>query len=413
MTGAQFDLQQLDQIDQLGSGPDGAYTLTVSQRPRGLVSQIVTVIVRPGEFFHSLTLHWASRQWVLIGALVLILVGLSAVKYQTASQASTGGGDAALGGDLSGASIDPFGGGGGGASIDGGFDTGIPSGGVPTAGGASAEPSATDRWTSALIAGSNVLLAWFILAVLLGLVPLMNGRAPRFGNTLQVAVWASVPLGLMAALQMVYFLLGGTAGGAGLSGLLTEWSRYDTLSEPVQKVAMSAAGRLTLFAVWALVLAYIGGRRALRGRWWVVLPVVLAWAAIIVVLPVLFGTVDLPQSDEVAQGDGMEMLDPSMMDGGLMGEGDSMGEGDFMGEPGMDGMPLEGMDGVPLDGTAEAAPGGESVPFATGEAPEDEAIVPEPDVNSDSAPRDAAGEQPSMSVEQAPDAQSAPIIKKP
>ncbi|WP_162909678.1 YIP1 family protein [Aggregatilinea lenta] len=369
MTSAQSDLQQLEQIEQLGRGPNGPYTLTVPPRQRGLVSQVTMVLVRPGEFFDALAIVRTSRQWVWIAAVVLALVGLSAVRYQSASQ-QVADGDPAGGADVSGGvPIDPFGGSGG-VAVEGSFDTGLSDTGAPSAGGAVSDKDVTDEWTTALIAGSNVLLAWGILAVLLGVVSLMNGRAPRFGHNVQVAVWASVPLGLMAGLQMIFFLMGGSAGAAGLSGLLADWSGYASLSEPVQKLAVSAAERLTLFAVWTVALAYIGARHALRGRWWVVVPVVVAWAAIIIVLPVLAGTVDLPQSDEVAQGDDLQMVDPAMMDGGMPGEADSMIE------PGMEGALPDGMGGInglddtnglPLDGTAEAAPG-EVGPFATEDA---------------------------------------------
>lgn len=407
MTGTQSELQQLEQIEQMGRGPNGAYALTVPPRSRGLVSQATMVLVRPGEFFDALAVARGSRQWVWIAAVVLVLVGLSAVRYQSASEAAVSG-DQPVGGDLSGGvPVDPFGG--GGVAVEGSFDTGFPDAGLPPTDVASSEENVTDRWTTALIAGSNVLLAWGILAVLFGLVSLMNGRAPRFGHNVQVAVWASVPLGLMAGLQMIYFLMGGSAGASGLSGLLAEWSGYESLSEPAQKLAVSAAERLTLFALWMLVLAAIGGRHALRGRWWVVLPVVAAWAAIMVVLPVLAGTVDLPQSEDAAQGDGTEMLDPSMMDGGGMIEPD---EGGGMIEPGMEG----------------ALPG-ERDPLATGEAEGTESVIPETAtqdaVSSEPSgsenesepvmiPRDEGGAQPSSSGDQSSGVQPlAPVIKRP
>ena len=387
MTGAQSDLHQLEQIEQLGRGPNGAYTLTVPPRPRGLVSQVTMVLVRPGEFFDSLAIMRGSRQWVWIAAVVLVVVGLSAVRYQSASK-QVADGDQVLGGDLSGVPVDPFGG--GGVVVESGLDTGFPDAGVPSGGAASSGEDVTGNWTTALIASSNVLVAWGILAVLFGVVSLMNGRAPRFGHNVQVAVWASVPLGLMAGLQMIYFLMGGSAGASGLSGLLAEWSGYSSLSEPAQRMAVSAAERLTLFSLWALALAYIGGRHALRGRWWVVLPVVVAWAAIIVVLPVLAGTVDLPQSEDVVQGDGTEMLDPSMTDGGITTE------------PGIDGALPEEFD-----------------PLAVTEAPGAETINPEGDSSpgasgSDAAPLEQDEAQPPASGDEASSVQpAAPITKGP
>jgi hypothetical protein len=160
-----------------------------------------------------------------------------------------------------------------------------------------------------------VVVAWLLLALILGIVPFMNGVLPNLGRNLQIAVWASLPLGLMALIQLIYVWRGGQLGEPGLSGLLPDWDTYRAMNESQKTVALSLAIRLTLFGLWTLILVYLGGRSALRGKRLVVLLAVLSWAVLIVVLPVLAGSIDLP-GDELEPG--TELIDPSMGDPGMM-----------------------------------------------------------------------------------------------
>ncbi len=123
--------------------------------------------------------------------------------------------------------------------------------GVPQDGQAASSGSdVSESWTTALIASSNIVLAWLLLVVLLCEVSLARGKRPRLAHNVQIAVWASVPLGLMAVLQIVYYAAGGQAGEPGLAGLLPEWGRYADLSRGQRSLLLSGATRATLFGLW-------------------------------------------------------------------------------------------------------------------------------------------------------------------
>ncbi|MDL1884032.1 hypothetical protein FBR01_10325 [Anaerolineae bacterium CFX8] len=269
-------------------------------RPRGLVGQISTVLLEPGTFFRALPLNEGSRQWVWAALLILALVGFSAVRQEALS----GG---AAGGTASPPALNQ--GGSGGSSLFPSDSSGFPGGALPspfdTGAGTGTDSSASGSnvsatWTTALLAASSVILGWVVQMVMLCEVSLFNGTAPRLGRNLQIAVWSTVPVGLMAALQLLYFAAGGTAGQPGLSGLLAEWDIYADMPVFGKSVLLSLTSRLTLFWLWSLVLLYIGGRMALRGKTWAVLLVVVAWALVVVLLPVLTGAVAAPESETPA-----------------------------------------------------------------------------------------------------------------
>lgn len=277
-----------------------------SMRPRSLVGQAATLLFQPGKFFRTLPSLQETRQWFWIALLVLGLVAFSTVRTQTTSQETTSGGTTPAdmttppGLDLSGSS--GGGGGGGGVIISGGgkglYDAGpggtSSDGSTPAASGKSPEKVSAD-WQKAAIAASNILLVWLILAIMLCEVPpLSSGAWPRFRQNLHIAIWASTPLAMMAALQLVYHWAGGQIGKPGLSGLLPEWSKYQHLSRGQQTLLLSFATRFTLFEWWTVILVYIGARQALRGKRWVVMQVVAAWIALIIVLPVLSGSIKAP-----------------------------------------------------------------------------------------------------------------------
>lgn len=267
-------------------------------RPRGLVGQISLVLLEPGAFFRALPFVENSRQWVWAALLILALVGISAVRQ-----------DALLNGDTGVTPIDSGifpGGDGGGGGIGRPVGPGVVIPSDPFGGGEAppvpAEPtvSSTDvsaTWTTALLAASSVILGWFILALLLCEVSLFNGVAPSLGRNVQIAIWTSVPFGLMAALQLLYYAAGGTVGEPGISGLLARWDGYAALPAFTKSLLLSLTSRLTLFWLWSLVLLYIAGRMALRGKAWAVLIVVVVWVIVVVVVPVLTGAVTVADDE--------------------------------------------------------------------------------------------------------------------
>ncbi|MBZ0308381.1 MAG: YIP1 family protein [Anaerolineae bacterium] len=282
------------QIQPVGNGNN--HQLAQRMRSRSLWAQLWMVILQPGVFFRTLSPLADTRQWLWIGVLILAVVGVSAVRYKEQTTSNNAGSIAAIfnnAGNLPGVDL--------GLGNGGDFSAPIPDAGpgLPVGGGSAGSSSGvSSTWTTALVAASGIILGWFIVTVLLSEVSLFNGRSPRMGQNFQIAIWSSVPIGLMAALQLVYYAAGGTAGQVGLSGLLTDWSGYADLSGFLKSLILSLATRMTLFWIWSLVLIYIGARHVLLGKWWASLLVVIAWSVLIIVLPVLSGDIEAPQPVE-------------------------------------------------------------------------------------------------------------------
>lgn len=285
-----------EQNDPLALRPQA---LAARQRPRNLISQFTSALLRPGQFFHGLLPLGETRQWLAAAFLILVLIGAVAVRQAALSGgASVAPADPSLGGDFGG----DFGGGDfGGGDFGGDFgggDFGGPPPGLPTDGGApvSASSSITADLTTGLVAASHIVLGWLILAVLLIEVSLFNGRLPQLGMNFQIAIWSSAPLMLMAILQLLYYSAGGMPGGAGLSGLLPEIQGLTEQPPLIQALALSLASNFTLFWLWSLVLVYFGARFALRGKRLAALIVVLFWVVVQVLVPVLTGAIPLPEA---------------------------------------------------------------------------------------------------------------------
>ncbi len=273
-------------------------------RPRSLWSQVWTVALQPTAFFQALPqTPSSSRQWFWVAVLILVLTGFSAVRQE----ALRGGSDTTT--DFSSAPLpgfsDPFSGGGSSSDLSG-LPGQFPGEGptspiVPDTSGSSDTAS---TWVTALISGSHIILGWAILSILLCEVSLFNGVSPNLGQNIQIAIWTTVPLGIMAGLQLVYYAAGGQPGTDGIAGLLPLWSGYDQQPQFVRSLLLSLASRTTLFWLWSLVLVYIAARIALQGKHWAIIPVVLAWVVILTVVPVLTGAIAAP---EVAPGQSSDL----------------------------------------------------------------------------------------------------------
>lgn len=91
---------------------------------------------------------------------------------------------------------------------------------------------------------------------------------------LQIAVWASTPLALMAGLQLLYLNAGGVVGQPGISGMFAE---SPNLSPFIRSLTHSLTAQVTVFWIWSLILLYMGARYTLNGRWWACLLAVVMW----------------------------------------------------------------------------------------------------------------------------------------
>ncbi len=242
-----------------------------SARRRGLWQQIGAVLLSPAAFFRTLPPLGESRQWLWVALLLLLLVGVSAVQQQNSRQAATESGLVVSQPGQVPAAGNP-------ASV---FGAGGVSGELP------GDAPVSARWTAALIAASGLIVTWLLQALVLGEASLLAGSAPSFSQNLHIVIWASAPLGLMAALQIVYVLAGGTIGQPGLSGLVGVLPGYAAWPVLLQAVLEALAARLTLFWLWGLALTYLGLRHALGlPRWSTVLAVSL-WAGLVILAPVV------------------------------------------------------------------------------------------------------------------------------
>ena len=220
-----------------------------SRRTSGsLWSYLRDVLLHPVSFFRQLPAR-DSRAWLWAGLLILLLIGVSAVR-QSAPQ----------GGDV------PF----------------------------------SDQLVTALLAAGQLVIGWLGLMLTLALIPMLHGRAPSLALTWRVAVWASVPFGLLALAQIGYIALGETITGSGIAPVIPEIPGYDDIDPATQILLQRAASQITLFGLWQIALLFVGGRNSLGGAWWSVLLTLLIWLGLALWLP---GIVELltnpPPPDEL------------------------------------------------------------------------------------------------------------------
>jgi hypothetical protein len=293
------------------------YRLATSARPRSLIGQFFTVLLQPRDYFLALPQVQAGAQWLWMALIMLALAGVVAVR-----QASLADGGGAASDTPSDIGFDP--------SIDGGFppdagggflpDAGFPGGDfAPIETGGTSGADTASNWTTAVIAASSFVLIWGVQAFLLSEVSLFKGRAPLLGQNLRIAIWSTVPLGIMLVLQLLFYAAGGQVGQPGIAGLLAEWEGYAAQSPVVQALLLSLASRLTIFWLWSLILLYFGARYALRGRWWSSVLVVVLWAAFVVLVPVATGQITALETEAPisldsgipADGEGEPPFDPA------------------------------------------------------------------------------------------------------
>jgi hypothetical protein len=305
---------------QIRELPPQEMPLAQRVRPRSLTSQISAALLQPVYFFRTLPTMGETRQWLWVGLLILLLIGFSAVRQEALTATNTG---------IDGPSID-FGGGFG-APVDGGDFGGAPidggaippdfGGGVPVDGGGTGTgANVTATLTTGIIAASGIFVGWIILTLLLSEVSLLRGRAPRLGQNFQIAVWSSLPLALMAFLQILYYAAGGAVGAPGVSRLLERWDGYAAQSPFVRSLLLSLASTLTIFWLWKLMMLYFGARFALNGRRWAAMLVVISWIVVSIVTPVLTGAIEAPDLTDTTEplpdfGSEVPFDDPEFPDG--------------------------------------------------------------------------------------------------
>jgi hypothetical protein len=243
-----------------------------------ILTQVLKLFIQPKAFFRALPMN---RQWLLAALLVLAIAGFTG----TTQIQSTGSSSANSSGTSSTSSF----------SLST-LQESATSAQTSTTTAAAAQQTTTSATTdsntalmNALVAAAGIMAMWGGQAVLLSLVTMLRGYAPNIGKSLQIAVWASLPLALMLALRYAHFAAGGTGGSLGLSLLLTQWSTYPALPQFLRQVLAAFMSNVTLFALWNLGLLYVGARYALDGKRWSVALIVAMWIVAATVVPVFVG----------------------------------------------------------------------------------------------------------------------------
>lgn len=225
---------------------------------RGLLTDLIMLIMQPVSFFAALGRKPSSHTlWVALLILAVLIFNSLQNPVGMSGQASVDM-PAVSGFPGEGMPFDP------GFSLDGGE-------------GASAATDPSAQWMNAISAAATQILQWLVLALLLMEVPVFNKRRPQFNKNIQIVVWASFPLALMAMLQSIFIAAGGSIAHAGFSGFLEDWAAFSFLNIRAQSLIHALASELTLFWLWSLYLIYLGARKTLRGKQSVVLLVLISW----------------------------------------------------------------------------------------------------------------------------------------
>lgn len=244
---------------------------------RSLPGDFMALLLQPVVFFRTLP---TGRRWAWAALIVLLMLSASALRLPSPAAAPP-------------LEIDP----GAGMTFD---DPGaIPFDPLqavlptdPRVAVDAAAPNDTDaRLMTALVTMGRMILAWGVIALVLMQITLFKGQAPHLTRNLHIAVWATLPLAVGALAQIGYAAAGGQGSEPGLSLLLRYWEAYPTLPLWGQALLNSAASQFHLFNLWSLVLMWLGGMYALRGRWWAVVIALLALMSIAVFVPVVTGEI--------------------------------------------------------------------------------------------------------------------------
>jgi hypothetical protein len=101
---------------------------------------------------------------------------------------------------------------------------------------------------------ASVLITWALLGVLTNLFSLAFGGHNGTGTAMNIAAWASIPLGVRNLMQIIYYLATGSAIQApGLSGFAPT-PNTDSMLILLQQVL----SRIDLYLVWQIGLVAVG-----------------------------------------------------------------------------------------------------------------------------------------------------------
>ena len=110
-------------------------------------------------------------------------------------------------------------------------------------------------WVPLVIAAAGILLGWLLRAALLHLSSMALGGRQSFGAVYRASAWASFPLLLGSAVQLLYALVGGgMIAGAGLSGLLAAAPAADGVAQTAPSIPAILLSRVDLYTIWYVIL---------------------------------------------------------------------------------------------------------------------------------------------------------------
>jgi|WetSurMetagenome_2_1015567.scaffolds.fasta_scaffold162269_2 hypothetical protein len=111
-------------------------------------------------------------------------------------------------------------------------------------------------WVPLVIAAAGILLGWLLRAAVLHVSSLALGGRQSFGAVYRTSAWASFPLLLRSAVQLIYLLVGGRMiDGAGLSGLLAAAPAADGgVSLAAPSIPAILLSRVDLYTIWYVIL---------------------------------------------------------------------------------------------------------------------------------------------------------------
>jgi hypothetical protein len=110
-------------------------------------------------------------------------------------------------------------------------------------------------WVPLVIAAAGILLGWLLRAAALHVSSMALGGRQSFGTVYRASAWASFPLLLRSAVQLLYLLVGGgMIESAGLSGLLMAAPGTDGAILAVPSIPAILLSRVDLYALWYVIL---------------------------------------------------------------------------------------------------------------------------------------------------------------
>jgi hypothetical protein len=263
------------------------------------------IIFQPSQAFAAIAAQEKKKTWVapvvLVAALIVITALISTLAVttpvsqrsssaanrtgstQTTRTASSGNTNRTTGGQTQGgqAQAIPLGGPQGAApqgappNMGGGFVNPMGGGATTSTQTSAAAAAAPNVWLSTLMPGASFLITWALLGALTNLLSLAFGGHGNSLMAMNIAAWASIPLGVRSLMQMIYYLATGNGilepglsgfaptanGNTGLIFLQHLLSRVDVyLFWEMALLALGVGiwGGLTRKKAWGIALIAIG-----------------------------------------------------------------------------------------------------------------------------------------------------------